>query len=108
MVAASLRGLPVYRVTEGVTVAGFHGHFYPYDPGVLHVHAGRPFAIRLHDHVGGCELDTDFPGLGEGGGTAVADVPVGATRTIVLEAPRPGTYTYHCGVDMYSGKIVAS
>lgn len=106
-VAASLRGLPVYHVTEGRVVSGVNGHFYPYYPSVLHVRAGHPFGVRLYDRVGGCELDTDFPGLGEGGGTAVADVPVGARRTIVLEAPHPGTFTYHCGAQMYSGEIVA-
>lgn len=105
-VAASAKGLPVHRVVEGAVRAGFNGHFYPYDPAVLHVKAGHPFALRLFDRVGGCELDTDFPGLGEGGGTAVAAVPVRTTKTIVLEAPHPGTYTYHCA--MYSGKIIAS
>lgn len=94
---------PAYTIVEGQA-----GYDYPYDPQVLHVKAGHPFVIRLTDHLGGCGLDTVFPGLGRGGGTVVENVPVGATRTITLDAPHPGSYVYHCGSDMYFGKIVAA
>ena len=100
---ASTHGAPVYQVVEGQA-----GYDYPYDPQVLHVKAGHPFDIRLVDHLGGCGLDTMFPGLGQGGATAVVNVPVGATRTLTLEAPHPGTYVYHCGGGMYFAKIVAT
>lgn len=94
---------PAYTIVEGQA-----GYDYPYDPRVLHVEAGHPFVIHLVDHLGGCGLDTVFPGLGRGGATVVENVPVGTTRTIVLDAPQRGTYTYHCGSDMYFGKIVAT
>lgn len=106
--SANPRGLPTYKIVEGAVHAGIDGHFYPYRPAVLHVHAGHPFALRLYDRIGGCELDTDFPGLGEDGSTAIADVPVETTKTIILEAPHPGTYTYHRGAGMYTGTIVAA
>ena len=94
---------PAYTIVEGQA-----GYDYPYDPQVLHVKAGRPFLIHLTDHLGGCGLDTVFPGLGRGGTTVIENVPVGATRTVVLDAPHPGTYAYHCGSAMYFGKIVAA
>lgn len=94
---------PAHTIVEGQA-----GYDYPYDPQVLHVKAGHPFVIHLTDHLGGCGLDTVFPGLGRGGTTVIENVPVGATRTIVLEAPHPGTYAYHCGSGMYFGKIVAA
>ena len=89
-------------------VEGQRGYPYPYDPRVLHVHAGHPFAIRLTDNLGGCGLDTVFRGLGQNGGTATVNVPVGSTRTLTLEAARPGRYAFHCGSDMYFGTIVAT
>lgn len=94
---------PAYTIIEGQA-----GYDYPYDPQVLHVAAGHPFVIHLTDHLGGCGLDTMFPGLGRGGATMIENVPVGATRTVVLDAPHPGTYVYHCGGGMYFGKIVAA
>ena len=94
---------PAYTIVEGQA-----GYDYPYDPQVLHVKAGHPFVVHLTDHLGGCGLDTVFPGLGRGGATVVENVPVGATRTIVLDAFRPGSDVYHCGSDMYFGKIVAA
>lgn len=102
-VVANAHRAPVHLVVEGQA-----GYDYPYDPQVLHVRAGHPFVIHLTDHLGGCGLDTVFPGLGQGGQTVVVNVPVGATRTLTLEAPHPGTYVYHCGGDMYFAKIVAS
>jgi len=44
---------------------------------------------------------------GNDGSSPVLTVPVGATRTITLEAPHPGTYSFHCSSSMHTGHIIA-
>lgn len=93
--------------TDRPLVEGQAGSPYPYTPDVLRIHAGRLIAIKLTDNLGGCGLSTVFPKLKPGGGTQ-AEVPVGATRVVLVRAPHPGTYVFHCSGDMYFGRIVAS
>lgn len=100
--AGAAPGTPVYAIVEGKA-----GSPYPYSPDTLHIPAGRTVVIALTDNLGGCGLDTVFPGLGPHGSTIVAQVPVGTTRYIRVRADHPGVYTYHCGSNMYFGKIVA-
>jgi len=92
----------VYHIVEGES-----GSAYPYTPDVLRVPAGQVVAIKLTDYLGGCGLVTVFPGLAPGGGDARARVPVGATESVYIRAPRPGRYPFHCSGNMYFGTIVA-
>lgn len=97
------RGTPVVNIVEGQA-----GSAYPYSPAVVHLRAGRLVAIRITDNLGGCGLATVFPGLAPKGGIAQVVVPVGATKVVLIRAPRPGTFVFHCASDMYFGRIVAS
>lgn len=94
--------LPVFELVEGAK-----GSPDPYTPRSLTIPAGQKVALKITDHIGGCALVTDFPDLGPNGGTVRAKVPVGQTRTVVIRAPKPGHYRYHCSGNMYFGVIVA-
>ena len=94
--------LPVVRIIEGSP-----GSASPYTPAVLYIPARKDIALDLTDNIGGCGLVTIFPGLGVDGRTVRALVPVGQTRRIVLRAPKPGRYRYHCSENMFFGEIVA-
>ncbi|HEU0196129.1 MAG TPA: cupredoxin domain-containing protein, partial [Nevskiaceae bacterium] len=94
--------IPVFELVEGAK-----GSPYPYTPRSLTIPAGRNVALRITDHIGGCALVTDFPHLGPNGSTVQARVPVGQTRTVMIRAPKPGHYRYHCSGNMYFGVIVA-
>jgi hypothetical protein len=72
------------------------GSPHVYNPQVLDVPAGRPVALDFTDYVGGCALVMGFPGLGPHGTTVSVLVPVGQTRRVTVEVPRPGRYRYHC------------
>jgi plastocyanin len=100
--ALAANRIPVYKLVEGAK-----GSPAPYTPSVLHIPAGRTVALDITDHIGGCALVTVFPGLGPRGGSIRARVPVGQTRRILIRAPKPGRYRYHCSGDMYFGEIVA-
>ncbi len=93
---------PVFRIVEGSP-----GSASPYTPAVLHIPTDRNVAIDLTDNIGGCGLVTVFPGLGTHGGAVRALVPVGQTRRIVIRAPKPGQYRYHCSENMFFGEIIA-
>lgn len=99
---ATAAPLPVFELVEGAK-----GSPYPYTPRSLTIPAGRKVTLRITDHIGGCALVTDFPYLGPNGSTVQAKVPVGQTRTVVIRAPKPGRYRYHCSENMYFGVIVA-
>ena len=88
-------------------VEGRKGSPYLYNPQVLDIPADKPVALKITDFVGGCALSTVFPRLGPHGGTVTATVPLGKTRRIMIEAPAPGRYRYHCSENMYFGEIVA-
>lgn len=94
--------LLVFKLVEGA-----QGSPYPYTPRTLTIPAGREVVLEITDHIGGCALVTDFPNLGPNGGTVRAKVPVGQTRTVMIRAPKPGRYRYHCSGNMYYGVIVA-
>lgn len=100
--AAAADSMPVFRIIEGAK-----GAPTAYTPGVLDIPAGVPVAVEITDNVGGCGLITVFPGLGLDGGEARARVPVGQTRRVVIRAPKPGRYRYHCSENMFFGEIVA-
>lgn len=91
-----------YQLVEGAGATG-----YPYVPRTLDIPARRAVRVAVTDHVGGCLLRTIFEGLGPGGHAVEVTVPVGQTRVATLYAPRPGSYVFHCGGNMYSGTVVA-
>ncbi|TAN06686.1 MAG: hypothetical protein EPN38_07440 [Rhodanobacteraceae bacterium] len=99
---AATAPLPVFELVEGAK-----GSPYQYTPRSLTIPAGRKVALKITDHIGGCALVTDFPHLGPNSSTVQARVPVGQTRTVVIRAPKPGHYRYHCSENMYFGVIVA-
>ena len=99
---AAAAPLPVFELVEGAK-----GSPDPYTPRSLTIPAGRKVILKITDHIGGCALVTDFPNLGPNGSTVMAKVPVGQTRTVVIRAPKPGHYHYHCSGNMYFGVIVA-
>ncbi len=92
----------LYRLTEGADATG-----YPYQPRIFDIPARQAIDIAVTDHIGGCLLRTIFEGLGPDGRAAEITVPVGQTRSVVLYAPHPGRYAFHCGANMYSGTVVA-
>ena len=94
--------VPVVRLVEGAP-----GHAYPYQPRTLRIPAGRLVSVGVTDHIGGCLLATVFVGLGPHGGDVVVSVPVGDTRYVLIRASHGGSYSFHCGGEMYSGRIVA-
>ncbi|TAM50816.1 MAG: hypothetical protein EPN57_19940 [Paraburkholderia sp.] len=94
--------IPVFTIVEGQP-----GSADPYSPAVLDIPAGKPVALEITDNIGGCQLITVFPGLGTDGATILTRVPVGQRRRIVIRAPKPGRYRYHCSENMYFGEIVA-
>ncbi len=94
--------IPMYHLTEGVNTTG-----YPYQPRTLEIPTRRGIEVTVTDHIGGCLLRTIFEGLGPDGRAAEITVPVGQTRTVLLYAPHPGRYAFHCGANMYSGTVVA-
>jgi cytochrome c-type biogenesis protein len=91
-----------YTLTIGADKTG-----YPYQPRKLIIPAGKTVDVAVTDHVGGCLLKTIFEGLGAEGQAAEVTVPVGETRVVQLYAPHPGSYNFHCSVDMYSGTVEA-
>jgi hypothetical protein len=99
---SSQGALPVFRIIEGAK-----GAATAYSPAMLDIPADREVQLEITDNIGGCLLVTVFPRLGVNGGTVRARVPVGQTRRIVIRAPKPGRYRYHCSEDMYFGEIVA-
>lgn len=98
----SADAIPVFKLVEGAK-----GSADPYTPRVLMIPAGKKVALEITDNIGGCALVTVFPGLGVNGGTVCARVPVGQTRRIVVRAPKPGHYRYHCSENMFFGEVVA-
>jgi len=88
-------------------IEGSSGSAIPYTPAVLHIPADRKVAIDLTDNIGGCGLVTVFPELGVNGGAVRALVPVGQIRRVVIRAPKPGHYRYHCSENMFFGEIIA-
>ncbi|TAN02456.1 MAG: hypothetical protein EPN36_16860 [Rhodanobacteraceae bacterium] len=102
--SAVAAAVPVRRfdLIEGADATG-----YPYQPRTLVIPARQTVDVAVTDHIGGCLLRTVFEGLGPRGHAAEVTVPVGATRVVHLNAPRPGRYAFHCGGDMYSGTVVA-
>jgi hypothetical protein len=94
--------MPVFKLVEGA-----RGSPDPYTPRVLDIPAGREVALDVTDNIGGCALVTVFPGLAVHGGALRVRVPVGETRRVVLRAPKPGRYVYHCAGNMYFGEIIA-
>lgn len=94
--------MPAFSLIEGAK-----GSPNPYTPRVLKIPAGRKVALKITDHLGGCALVTVFPGLAPDGGDVRARVPVGQTRRVVIRAPKPGRYRYHCAGNMYYGIIEA-
>ncbi len=93
---------PVFKLIEGKAWSS-----YPYSPPVLHIPAGKTVALELTDNIGGCGLVTVFPHLGPQGKTVSIRVPVGDTKRILIHAPKPGKYVYHCSENMWYGEIVA-
>ncbi|WP_156782765.1 cupredoxin domain-containing protein [Acidihalobacter yilgarnensis] len=93
---------PVFKLIEGKAWSS-----YPYSPSVLHIPAGKTVALELTDNIGGCGLVTVFPHLGPQGETVSVRVPVGDTKRILIHAPKPGKYVYHCSENMWYGEIVA-
>ncbi|MBU6416850.1 MAG: hypothetical protein KJS83_06755 [Xanthomonadaceae bacterium] len=100
--AATIAPSQQYRLIEGAGGTG-----YPYQPRVLTIPAGHPVQVAVTDHIGGCLLSTVFEGLGPHGRPVEITVPVGETRVVQLFASRPGSYTFHCGGEMYSGTVLA-
>jgi plastocyanin domain-containing protein len=96
-------GTPVYQIVEGQ-----QGYAYPYYPDNVTIPSGKMVVISLTDNIGGCGLETIFQNLGVHGGNAVANVPVGSTEYVEILAPSAGTYSYHCGSNMYYGNVLAS
>jgi plastocyanin domain-containing protein len=74
-----------------------------YDPSRIRVKAGRPVRLRFHrTDPSGCVAQVIFPDFHRS-----LDLPLGATTTIELLPAHPGTYPFHCGMNMVRGSLEA-
>jgi plastocyanin domain-containing protein len=74
-----------------------------YTPFQIRVKAGRPVVLRFHrTDPSGCVAQVIFPDF-----QRTLDLPLGATTSIELLPSRPGSYPFHCGMNMVRGSIEA-
>lgn len=89
--------------TEGSTEQTIAVLANGYSPNTLTVPAGRPVKLSLETNgVYGCTSVFRIPKL-----RIDKTLPPTGTTTIAATFPKPGTYTFSCGMGMYSGTINA-
>lgn len=74
-----------------------------YAPARVRVQAGRPVRLLFHrTDPSGCVAQVIFPDFQRS-----LDLPLGATTSIELLPERPGSYPFHCGMNMVRGSLEA-
>jgi plastocyanin domain-containing protein len=74
-----------------------------YSPSRIRVKAGRPVRLRFHrTDPSGCVAQVIFPDF-----QRTLDLPLEATTSIELLPEHPGTYPFHCGMNMVRGSLEA-
>ncbi len=74
-----------------------------YAPARVRVKAGRPVRLLFHrTDPSGCVAQVIFPDFQRS-----LDLPLGATTSIELLPERPGSYPFHCGMNMVRGSLEA-
>ena len=72
-----------------------------YAPSRIRVKAGRLVRLRFHrTDPSGCVAQVIFPDFQRS-----LDLPLGATTSIELLPDHPGTYPFHCGMNMVRGSL---
>src|SRR5262245_5508583 len=98
--AVAARSGPGGATGEGVEVVVRSS----YVPGRVEARAGRPVRIRFRrDEPNPCTDQVVFPDFG-----VVRDLPLGGVTTVEVTPPAPGEYTFHCGMNMVRGTLVAT
>lgn len=73
-----------------------------YLPARVQALAGRPLRLSFHRiDPSGCLAQVIFPDFHKS-----LDLPLNRTTTIELPAAAPGTYAFHCGMNMVRGVLV--
>ncbi len=74
-----------------------------YAPSRIRVKAGQPVRLLFHrTDPSGCVAQVIFPDFQRS-----LDLPLGATTSIELLPERPGSYPFHCGMNMVRGSLEA-
>lgn len=72
-----------------------------YEPDVIEIRRGETATLNFHrTDPSPCAAQVVFHGL-----DIVADLPLGAVRTIRVAPPQVGTYRFTCQMQMYQGEL---
>jgi plastocyanin domain-containing protein len=72
-----------------------------YAPARIQVQVGRPLRLSFHRlDPSSCVAQVIFPDFHK-----TLDLPLGATTSIELTPSEPGTYPFHCGMNMVRGVL---